>query len=430
MRKDNNNSDRSRSVEDGVSRRDFISRTTAATFAATLAPFAMAETNPQGGMQAASATFPVSLPKLRPLPTDKKLRLGVVGGNFGISFPWHLHPNCEVTAVADLFSDRRDRMKQTFQCDNAYEEFHPMLKDPKVDAVAIYTYGNEHAKHCIDVMKAGKHVMNVIPAAISLEECQDLIDTVKSTGQIYLYGETGCFHPSAMAARKFNEEGKFGHVYFTEGEYLHSAYSNVDQELEIHLIKDGKRTWRWGFPQGLYGGHAIGPVIHTIKERFVEVAAIGMEYQNKIFKENEYGNPFVNTTFFYKTFSGNASNIKVHWLSAVQGNEGADIIGTDMSLFEARGDLPDRVSFPNESSISLDLSAYRDVLPNEIRSVKGHGDAHAQIINEFVRACLEERKPFVDVYSAAAISAAGIVGFHSALKGGELLKIPDFGAIT
>jgi hypothetical protein len=62
--------------------------------------------------------------------------------------------------------------------------------------------------------------------------------------------------------------------------------------------------------------------------------------------------------------------------------------------------------------------------------VPGHGGAHPQIIHEFVSACLLGRKPSVDVYQAAAISSAGIVGFQSALKHGELLKIPDFGAMT
>ena len=70
---------------------------------------------------------------------SKKLRMGIVGGGFGASFPWHMHPNCEVVAVADLREDRRKRMMERFDCSNSYSEFHPMLKDPKVEAIAIYT---------------------------------------------------------------------------------------------------------------------------------------------------------------------------------------------------------------------------------------------------------------------------------------------------
>jgi hypothetical protein len=38
--------------------------------------------------------------------TPKQVRIGVVGGNFGAQFQWHLHPNSKVTAVCDLRDDR------------------------------------------------------------------------------------------------------------------------------------------------------------------------------------------------------------------------------------------------------------------------------------------------------------------------------------
>lgn len=411
-------------IIEAVSRRGFLLGTTAATLAASI---------PGASLAAENNLVRVASVPYRPLPAGKKLRVGVVGGNFGLGFPWHLHPNCEVTAVADLFDDRRERMKKLFGCDNAYAEFHPMLKDRKVDAVAFYTYGPDHARHCIDALKAGKHAMTVIPAAVRLEDCQELIDTVKASGLTYMYAETGCFHPAAMASRAFFKEGKYGDVYYTDGEYVHSVYTgSIEEVLKAGggLIKDGKRTWRWGFPQGWYSGHAIGPVIHVTRDRYAEVSAVGMDYQYEPFKENPYGNRFVNTTFFYRTALGKPSTIKVHWMSASPGREGADIHGTRMSLFEARENLPAAVSYPEQPPVVLDLSAFTQLLPPQLREVQGHGGAHPQIIHEFVSACLQQRTPSVDVYQAAAIAAAGIVGFQSALKDGETLKIPDFGPIS
>ena len=63
----------------------------------------------------------------KPLDGEKKLRMGIVGGGFGSAFPWHEHPNCEVTAVSDLREDRRKKLMEKFKCSNAYAEFHPML---------------------------------------------------------------------------------------------------------------------------------------------------------------------------------------------------------------------------------------------------------------------------------------------------------------
>lgn len=56
----------------------------------------------------------------------------------------------------------------------------------------------------------------------------------------------------------------------------------------------------------------------------------------------------------------------------------------------------------------------------------GHGGSHGYLMNEFVTAILENRKPLVDVGQALNMTVAGIVAHKSALKGGELMKIPQF----
>jgi hypothetical protein len=47
-------------------------------------------------------------------------------------------------------------------------------------------------------------------------------------------------------------------------------------------------------------------------------------------------------------------------------------------------------------------------------------------MNEFVTAILEDRKPLVDVAQALNMTVAGIVAHQSALKGGQLMKIPQY----
>ena len=47
-------------------------------------------------------------------------------------------------------------------------------------------------------------------------------------------------------------------------------------------------------------------------------------------------------------------------------------------------------------------------------------------MNEFVTAILQNRKPLVDVAMALNLTVSGIVAHRSALKGGKLLKIPQY----
>jgi len=72
-----------------TSRRGFLAGTAATSAAALGGRFAFAE------------------------PAVTKIRMGVVGGNFGRSFYWHEHPNCVVEAVSDLRPERREGLDKT-----------------------------------------------------------------------------------------------------------------------------------------------------------------------------------------------------------------------------------------------------------------------------------------------------------------------------
>jgi hypothetical protein len=75
-------------------------------------------------------------------------------------------------------------------------------------------------------------------------------------------------------------------------------------------------------------------------------------------------------------------------------------------------------------------SLYLDRLPEPMRVRSGHGDSHTFLTHEFVSAILEDRHPTVNVWEAVAYTLPGIVAHQSALQGGAVLKIRDYGAAT
>jgi len=56
----------------------------------------------------------------------------------------------------------------------------------------------------------------------------------------------------------------------------------------------------------------------------------------------------------------------------------------------------------------------------------GHGGSHGHLMNEFIAAILQNPKPLVDVATALNMTVAGVVSHQSALKDGQLMKIPQF----
>lgn len=370
-------------------------------------------------------------------PSDKKIRIGIVGDNFGRTFYFHEHPNCIVEAVSDLRPERRDALMKTYNCSKSYESLEKLILDKNIDAVFVATPAPDHVRHCRAVLNAGKHVLCAVPAVwASLEECQQLIDTVKKTGLTYMMAETSYYQQSTISARKFYQEGQFGNLYYTESEYHHDG-------LEELYFENGKRTWRHGMAPMHYPTHCTAHLIGVTGERLTEVTCMGWSDGDPILKDNAYGNPFWNETALFKTDKGNAFRVAVYWKGAHRGAERAQWYGDKMSFFTPHpnglGPLIVRKSAQTEKD-SGGFTRSRpvvekydqpewwstDMLPAPLRHKSGHDGSHTFLTHEFIDALVNNRRPTVDVYEAIAYTAPGIVAHQSALKGGQQLRIPQF----
>lgn len=359
--------------------------------------------------------------------SEKKIRIGVVGGGFGCSFYWHEHPSCTVAAVSDLRADRRDRLVKTYHCDTVYESLERLVLDKTLDAVAVFTGAPDHVRHCVAVMNTDKHVISAVPAAMSLDECQTLIETKERTGKTYMMAETSYYRQEAITARQWFNDGKFGNIFYIETEYHHD-HTHDGPRL---LFYKGQRTWRYGFPPMHYPTHSLAFITGITGERLRDVMCIGHKPKDSpIYDDNVYNNPFCNSTALYKTNKGNAVRHSEFRHVAAGTCERAQWYGDEMSFFMPtpngapatichRGNRPEPYDQP--------MHWKTDMLPEPLRHSSGHGGSHTFLTHEFVSALVENRKPSVDVYEAVAYTAPGIVAHQSALKGGEQLPIPDFG---
>ena len=359
-----------------------------------------------------------------------KVRIGIVGGDFGASFQWHLDPDCEVVAVCDLRDETLAALKAAYQCDTGYHSFAELLAHPGLNAVAVFTPAPLHASMAIEAMQAGKHVISAVPAGMSVEELEQLLECAKSTGMKYMMAETSYYRAEVIRCREMAQRGEFGTIFYSEAEYHHEGL------MSIFWDKEGNRTWRYGFPPMHYSTHSTGLVIPVIGERLVEVQAIGWGDGHETLRDNRYGNPFWNTHAFFKTSGGHASRIAVCWHIAAGSTERGLFRGDRASyIMETPEGSPNTVvridtsGNPGGEVVSSkdDTPTYFERLPKPMRVECGHGNSHTFLTHEFVRAVVEDRQPTVDVHEAIAYTLPGIVAHQSALRGGEVLKIRDYG---
>jgi predicted dehydrogenase len=342
--------------------------------------------------------------------SDRKIRVGIVGYGvcqFGAAFSFQDHPNVEIVAVSDLIPDRCAALARACRCRNTYPSLEELVKDDKIEAVFLATDAPSHARHAIEVLKHGKHAASAVPAVFgSLEQADQLFEAVKQSGRKYMMFETSCFHEDLHAMREIYKAGGLGKLVYSEGEYYHYM------EQPIASFKD----WRVGLPPQWYPTHSNAYYAGVTGGSFTEVCCMGFPsvIQHLQPANNRYKNPFGTEIALFRTSEGGMSRMAVSWDTPGDSGEKGRIRGQRGSFYGRYEGLEKRL--PN---------AKRPPLPPNV-DAGGHGGSHGYLMNEFVTAILEDRKPLVDVALALNMTVAGIVAHQSALKDGELMKIPQY----
>jgi len=369
--------------DNAMYRRDFLQKAGALSVGAMLA----------GSLPGQAAPAAVPQKKVWTPVSDRKVRMGIVGYGvcrFGAAFGFQDHPNVEVVAVSDLIADRRQGLMKACRCEKSYESLEVLVKDPKIEAVFVATDAPSHARHCIEVLKHGKHVMTAVPAVFGM------------------MAETSCFRPDCYAMRQIYQAGGFGRVIYSEGEYYHYRV----------LQLDSYKGWRIGMPPLWYPTHSTAYYVGVTGKRFTSVSCVGFSAGFDVCKPgaNKYNNRFTDEVALFKTSEDGSSRMLmctgIHKLVVERGRlfgehgwmDGAEYHG-------AMKKLPDTTRPP---------------LPPGM-SAGAHGGSHGPLANEFISSILEDRRPMIDIHEALAMTVPGIVAHQSALKDGETLKIPQFG---
>jgi predicted dehydrogenase len=344
--------------------------------------------------------------------SDRKIRVGIIGYGvckFGAEFGFQNHPNVDVVAVSDLIPDRCAGLAKACRCEKTYPSLEELVKDDRIEAVFIATDAPHHAQHCMEALKHGKHVACAVPAVFgSIEDAHKLFEAVKSSGLKYMMFETSCFHDDLYAMRQIYRAGGFGKIVYSEGEYFHWMPQPIDSY----------QGWRIGLPPQFYATHSNAYYIGVTGGSFVEVSCQGMRSRLDYLHpdKNRYKNPFGTEIALFRTSEGGMSRMGVSWDTPGYGGEMGRVRGEQASFAgKYEGEAIDQI---------LPLTK-RPPLPPGL-PLGGHGGSHGYLCNEFVSAILQDRKPLVDIAMALNMTVAGIVAHQSAMKDGELLKIPQF----
>jgi predicted dehydrogenase len=196
--------------------------------------------------QAAGAALVASMDArsyARVLGANDRIRIGQLG--CGGRSHGHVHmvqlaskqTPVETVAVCDIWSLARDRrvaqVKDAFGvAPQSYKYSEDMLARKDIDGVMIATGDFQHAKLCVEVVKAGKDCYVEKPFANVLSEAKEARDVTKASKQVVQVGAQHRSEPYQLAVRDIIRSGRIGDIVHIEQEW------NVNQERWRFVASD------------------------------------------------------------------------------------------------------------------------------------------------------------------------------------------------
>ncbi|MBT5875804.1 MAG: Gfo/Idh/MocA family oxidoreductase [Candidatus Latescibacteria bacterium] len=392
------------------------------------------------------------------------IKVAMVGtGSFAQSFIplFKAHPLVDEIVLCDLDGEKLNDNARKHGISDTVNSLDEVCARADIQATAIITQNWLHAPQAVQALKAGKHVYSAVPTGITLEEIEELVQTVKQTGQVYMIGETSYYYPGVIYCREQFSKGAFGHVVYGEAEYYHDWDHGL---YEVAKWRGGDR-WREfaGKPPMYYPTHSTSQIISVTGATMTHVSCLGFvdTGDDGIYAENAnpWNNRFSNESALFRMSDGSISRINEFRRVGHPGTVRMALFGTEGS-FEDNTAGTRWVGKKSEDKINLDerlacqgqpVKAGSDDRMNlvtasdgthlgvsQVHPVErlpasfvglpnGHAGAHQFLVDDFVTACVAQKTPPNNVWDAARYAIPGIIAHDSSMRNGEMLPIPDLG---
>ncbi len=233
-------------------------------------------------------------------PKIETVRIGFIG--LGSRGPGHvsnmaLLEGVDIKALCDLVPEEAEKVRKRIE----FAGFNPtiytgspdawkkMCERDDIDLVYICTPWNLHTPMAVYAMEHGKHAVVEVPAADTLEECWQLVETSEKTRKHCQMMENCCYDFFELLTLNMARQGFFGDIVHCEGAYIHDLLkSNFSKNGYWNMWRLRENDSRRG---NLYPTHGLGPVCQILdinrgdKMEFL-VSVMGNDFlMNKTAKE-------------------------------------------------------------------------------------------------------------------------------------------------
>ena len=318
-----------------------------------------------------------------------------------------------------------------------------MCERDDLDLIMTATPWKWHVPVCVAAMKSGKHAATEVPAAVTLDECWELVETSEYTRKYCVMLENCCYSERALLSLNLARAGLLGEIINGCCGYLHDLrevkFNGKDEALwrtEHSIVRNGN----------LYPTHGLGPVAEAMDinrgDRFDFLVSMSSVSRGlNLYASRKFGPDSPEARKRYKLGDVNTSIIQTvkgytitvfHDCNSPRPYSRIDRIQGTKGIIEG---YPDRVYIEGRSpahqweEFEYYLKEFRHALWNNIGELaKGAGHGGMDFLEDYrlMDALLKGRYPDMDVYDAAAWSAVSELSEQSVTKKGKPIDFPDF----
>jgi hypothetical protein len=387
------------------------------------------------------------------------VRIGIVGlGQRGSGAVERLSyiDGVEITALCDKYPDRVEAAQKTLQKHNrpkakAYsgeEGYKALCESNEVDLVYTPTPWHMHAPIALYAMRNGKHAAVEVPAAVTMDECWELVETSEKTKKHCMMLENCCYDFFEMLTLNMARNGLFGDIVHAEGAYIHDLSDgwlfNKKAYADMWRLKENAK--RNG---SLYPTHGLGPIAQCMDinrgdrmDFLVSVSSADFTLA-KMAEEKAAKDPFF-SEFTGKKYRGNMNTTTVktvkgrtmmiqHDVSTPRPYSRIHLVSGTKGV-ASKWPSPERIGFGHSwvkpEQLKELYAKYSPPIVKHIgdiaKEVGGHGGMDF-IMDWRLIDCLRNGLPLdQDVYDAASWTAVGLLSEQSVAKRSRSIDIPDF----
>lgn len=180
----------------------------------------------------------------------------------------------QAIAVADLSQDRTKHVASQYGV-TPYTDYKQMLEKEKPDIAVITLPHFLHKEAALFAASLGCHVLLEKPMAMSLQECDQIIQAIQQANVKLMVGHTQHYSPQNLAAREIISSGELGELVM------------IQDTRHVNYYNDARPAWFFEKAKaggGIFmnlGSHSIDKIQWLTQSPIVEAKASVSFYGNK-----------------------------------------------------------------------------------------------------------------------------------------------------